>query len=753
MQCFWGRIDRCARIVTPILEGATQAAAVIASRTMTHPFRFLLSLSLRISAAAGACVALPLLVALSTTPLSAQTAASNDANTGQKQVIANLLAGLGRTRTPSQAEMSPDGRTVAWVAPVGSSGNRIHLRQLNGPAASTQVISLLNSNAEAAHKCSEGDVAWSPDSRQIAFASDCATPGQQQVFLSDVTSTQSSDPNAPSTPRPLTALKGNIHNVTWSPDSKHLSFLFVENATRQPGALSAIKPLVGEISAHAIAEVQRVAVIDVLTASTGMPPLTQVTPANLHVYEFDWSPNSQELAYIAAPPPGEDNWWVAQLYIQALANGTPHSILRPKLQIAVPRWSPDGKRIAFIEGLMSDEGFTGGDAYVIPSTGGAVRNLTQGRKATPAWPHWMDNRHLGFTEVVDGESRFSVVDTANGLEDKSARVTFPATIGDGVRQLSLSFSKRASTGVVAALIQSSFNQPPEIWAGPLKDLTQITHLNDSLKPGWGKSESLTWNNEGFRVQGWLMYPKNYDPQKKYPLILWVHGGPSNQTMPRWPSANYTPLAFSTLDYFVLMPNPRGSYGEGEAFTEANRKDFGYGDLRDLLAGVDTVTRKFPIDTDRVGITGWSYGGFMTMFAITQTHRFRAAVAGAGISDWKSYYGENSIDRWMIPFFGASVYDDPAVYAKSSAINYIRHARTPTLIVVGDRDGECPSPQSFEMWHALRTMHVPVKLVVYPNEGHGFSNPNDYRDVLERAVEWFEKYMPSAQTKTRTGEQP
>jgi hypothetical protein len=163
-------------------------------------------------------------------------------------------------------------------------------------------------------------------------------------------------------------------------------------------------------------------------------------------------------------------------------------------------------------------------------------------------------------------------------------------------------------------------------------------------------------------------------------------------LPHWPIASYNPpIAFSTLGDFVLMPNPRGSFGEGEAFTAANRKDFGYGDLRDLPAGVDVVTKKMPIDPNRIGITGWSYGGFMTMFAVTQTHRFRAAVAGAGISDWKSYYGENSIDQWMIPFFGASVYDDPAVYAKSSAINFIKNAKTPMLIVVGDRDGECPAP--------------------------------------------------------------
>jgi dipeptidyl aminopeptidase/acylaminoacyl peptidase len=143
----------------------------------------------------------------------------------------------------------------------------------------------------------------------------------------------------------------------------------------------------------------------------------------------------------------------------------------------------------------------------------------------------------------------------------------------------------------------------------------------------------------------------------------------------------------------------------------------------------------------VGITGWSYGGFMTMFAVTQTHRFRAAVAGAGISDWLSYYGENSIDQWMIPYFGASVYDDPQVYANSSAISFIKNVTTPTLTVVGDRDGECPAPQSFEFWHALRDLHVPAQLVVYPDEGHGFADPAHLRDVQQRAVEWFAKYMP------------
>ncbi|HEX8812117.1 MAG TPA: S9 family peptidase, partial [Terracidiphilus sp.] len=299
---------------------------------------------------------------------------------------------------------------------------------------------------------------------------------------------------------------------------------------------------------------------------------------------------------------------------------------------------------------------------------------------------------------------------------------------------------------------SSFDHPTEIYSvkpgstvTTLSGLTQLSHLNDGIEPAWGKSESLSWKSDGFNVQGWLLLPKNYDASKKYPLIVLVHGGPAAAVESRWGAGGtLSAAAFSALGYFVLQANPRGSFGQGEAFVEANRKDFGYGDLRDILAGVDAAEAKYSIDDKRVGLTGWSYGGFMTMFAVTQTHRFRAAVAGAGISDWQSYYGENSIGQWMIPYFGASVYDDPKVYAKSSAIDFIKQAKTPTLVVVGDRDGECPAPQSFEFWHALRDEHVPTQFVVYPNEGHGFVDPAHRRDVLERAIEWFARFMPPSE---------
>jgi dipeptidyl aminopeptidase/acylaminoacyl peptidase len=224
------------------------------------------------------------------------------------------------------------------------------------------------------------------------------------------------------------------------------------------------------------------------------------------------------------------------------------------------------------------------------------------------------------------------------------------------------------------------------------------------------------------------------------MIVLVHGGPSGAFMPSWLGPDSLAATLSRRGYFVLMPNPRGSFGRGERFTRANVKDFGYGDLRDILAGVDEVLKTSPVDADRIGITGWSYGGYMTMWAVTQTGRFRAAVAGAGICNWQSYYGQNGIDQWMIPFFGASAYDDPEVYARSSPITFIKRVKTPTLILVGERDVECPVPQSQEFHHALRTLGVTSQMMVYPGEGHGLSRPEHRRDALERSVGWFDRFL-------------
>jgi dipeptidyl aminopeptidase/acylaminoacyl peptidase len=644
--------------------------------------------------------------------------------------IDQLLDQLGKVRAVHAVQLSPDGQRLAWV--VDSHGKpSIQLARADG--------SDVRPLAMGDTPCRQEEIAWAPDSRHLAFLSDCGgKAGDLDIYTADVSSQAS--------PRRLADLHGYAHDLAWSVDGRTLAFLYVEGATRRASAVAAAKPQVGEVGVEGL-EIQRVAT---LPADGGTPAL--VTPADTYVYEFSWSPDARQLAYVAAPAPGDNNWWIARLYAQDARTGAaPRVLVDPHtdtgslhgLQLALPRWSPDGQRLVFVGGLMSDQGSTGGDLYAVPATGGAATNLTPGIRVTPAWFAWTSPRTLLVSQVSNGQSQ--VADYAIGADratQQRVRFTLPAGIGDGSASMGLSLSADHRR---VAFTQSSYSAAPEVHAGPLDGSAPpaVTTINAALKPSWGKAESVEWEHDGRHVQGWLLYPAHYDPKKRYPMIVSVHGGPASAVIPRWPGVGYGSVPFSNLGYFVFMPNPRGSFGQGEAYVQANRKDFGYGDLSDILAGIDAIEKKLPVDDKRLGLTGWSYGGFMSMFVPTQTQRFHAVVAGAGIANWQSYYGQNLIDQWMIPYFGASVYDDPAVYAKSSAINFIKQVKTPTLIVVGDRDAECPAPQSFEYWHALRAQGVPTSLVVYPNEGHHFVDPAHQRDVLQRALEWFAKYLPAS----------
>jgi dipeptidyl aminopeptidase/acylaminoacyl peptidase len=616
---------------------------------------------------------------------------------------------IDATRWPAQAVVSPDGARLAWVA----SGIFI------APAGASTGAPVEIAPGGA---CEKNSLAWSPDSRQIAFLSDCAKAGQLQLSLA---------PAGGGPARQLTRLNGLLADPKWSPDGKRIAILFTQDLPRAAGPLDPVPPQTGVLESK-IYE-QRLAVVDVATGS-----VNQISPADLYVYEFDWSPDGAAFAATAAHGEGDNNWWIAQLYRIPASGGPVQSIYKPPVQqqLAVPRFAPDGKSIVFIGGIMSDEGSTGGEIFQVPAGGGAARNLTPGLKGSASFLMWpKQSKQLYFSEHYDGGSAISKLDPANGQVER---------LWQGAESINLPFEdtgvSMSDDGRMTAVVRSSWKNPPEVWAGPLGAWTAKTHANSSLQPMWGEARSLHWKSDSFQVQGWLIYPAGFDPAKKYPLVVAVHGGPASEIKPSWPKPGFNPTLLSQQGYFVLLPNPRGSYGQGEKFTLANVRDFGGGDLRDILAGVEEAVRTAPVDPQRVGITGWSYGGFMTMFAVTQTNRFRAAVAGAGLSNWQSYYGQNSIDQWMLPYFGASVYDDPAVYAKSSAIDFIKRVKTPTLIVVGERDGECPAPQSFEFWHALKTLGVKTQMVVYAGEGHMFHKPEDRKDVLLRMIAWFNRNL-------------
>ncbi len=610
-----------------------------------------------------------------------------------------FLDDLDRVRTFNVVDISPDGRHVAWsVQGIG-------------------VTTATTAGMDVRLLPGDGDdhwLAWSPDSTFLATVSDGGKE-QRQIFITHVGGS----------PVRVTNVHGYLAEPRWSPDGKSIAFLFIENAKRAAGPLVAMSRAVGPIEEHI--DEQRVAVVDVATKK-----LRVVTPADMYVYHFDWSPDGKQLVATAAPGSGDNNYWIAKLHVVDVDASTMHPIYTPRLQIAEPHWSPDGKSIGFIEGLMSDEGSTGGDLFVIPAGGGAARNVTPEIKASVTSFAWTARDRITCGEDVAGESAIVRIDTVNG----SAESLWHGQ--EFVTSRNLIGASLASDGVTSAVIRSGFRSAPEVWTGRIGEWKKITKTNGSSPATWGEARSIRWKSDAFDVQGWLLAPEKVEAGRKYPLIVWIHGGPAAASLARWP--DHRAALLSRRGYYVFFPNPRGSYGQGETFTRANVKDFGYGDLRDVMSGIDAAAASNPIDTTRLGVWGWSYGGYMTMWTVTQTSRFKAAVAGAGIANWQSYYGENDIDAWMIPYFGASVYDDPAVYARSAPITFIKNVKTPTLIVVGERDGECPAPQSFEFWHALKTAGVETELVVYPDEGHRIARKEHQRDIARRLVAWFDGHL-------------
>ena len=626
--------------------------------------------------------------------------------------VDTVFDSLQKTRGFRGVAISPDGTRVAWAERVKDREGADRLSAIFLADVASPAPRRITAGRDGKNHREHG-MAFSPDGRSLAFLSDAEKERQLQICVAPV----SGGPV-----RQITKTAGQVSALKWSPDGKTIAFLFVAGSDQEPGALVAYKPHSGVVEEKV--EEQRIAVADAVSGR-----VREISPADLYVYDYDWSPDGKSFAAEAAPGSGTDNYWIAQLYIVGAESGQARSIWKPPLQIAAPRFAPDGKSVAVIHGIMSDEGSTGGDIDIVPAAGGPVKNLTPGMKASATALFWRSPGEIVLAEHVDGNMGLAALDPSSG-EMK--------TLWSGPEVLSGFAVARTANASVA--VRSSFLRPAEVWAGATGTWKQITRGNEKAERFWGEARSLHWQSGGARVQGWLLFPRDFDAAagKLYPMVVSVHGGPAAASTPSWPSRWNAVLP--SQGYFLFLPNPRGSYGQGEAFAQGNVKDFGHGDFADILAGVDEVLRTAPVNGERLGIVGWSYGGYMTMWAVTQTNRFKAAVAGAGIANWQSYYGQNRIDRWMEPYFGKSVYEDPAVYAKSSPIEFIQKAKTPTLVLHGDRDSEVPTPQGYEFWHALKTLAVPTQFVVYENEGHGISKPDHQRDIERRTVAWFDKYL-------------
>jgi dipeptidyl aminopeptidase/acylaminoacyl peptidase len=608
--------------------------------------------------------------------------------------------------------LSADGSRIASVESAESEGGKpAHGKIVVRSAKDGRVLSTIDSCAA----CAYSGLTFGP-SGALAWLQRDRTAGTTALVTGDAKAT-----------RTVATIKGIAQTPRFSPDGTRIALLVTLNAAKESGATQPGVRMVGEIGETN--DEQRLAVFDL----SGKPvtEVTPVSPAERYVYEYSWTPDSKGFVATTALGNGDNNWWVATLDAIDAQTGTVRSIAKPGTQINFPRVSPDGRTVAYIGGLMSDFGSIGGDIWTVPLTGGDPVNVTKGDKATVNSFAWTKG---GIRETRLAGANGQIASFTPG---KGTTVTWQQPVALAATDGRAVYS--ADGSIVATVVQD-YEHAPAIYAGPVGAPRKITSDNDGIA-AVVSSRSITWKNDGYDVQGWLIGPRT-PPAGKAPMIVTVHGGPSAASGPSFVVAGSPNADYVNAGYYVFYPNPRGSYGQGEAFTAANKRDFGGGDLRDILAGVDAVEKVAPIDDTRLGLTGGSYGGFMSMWANTQTNRFKAIVAGAGLSNWISYYGTNGIDQWMIPFFGKSAYDDPKPYVEASAITYIKKAKTPTFIYVGERDIEVPPTQSVEYWHALKELGVPTTLMIYPDEGHGIRQPEHTADLKKRIAAWWDKYLGS-----------
>jgi dipeptidyl aminopeptidase/acylaminoacyl peptidase len=639
------------------------------------------------------------------------------------QAVFLATAALSAALAQAEGPALRDYRALA----LSGAGDRVVALEANDPGGlpkrphSTVVVrdaasgKVLNEYDPCA-TCSYDRPSWAPDGRSLAFIASDSKAGTAMLFVAQQGKAKQ-----------LLTIKGVANTARWSPDGQRLALLATLNARKQVGAVEAGAPQVGEIG-----EVDDAQRIGTVPAAGGA--LKLLSPADSYIYEYDWTPDGQGFVATGAKGNGDNNWWVAKL-LHIDAAGNERVIAAPNTQLNLPHVSEDGKTVAYIGGLMSDFGSIGGDVYTVPLAGGEPVNITPGYAGSFNGLAWRGKRLLA-TALIGADHAALELSTSGGKH--AVLWSAPASTSGADGRMSFS-----ADGTMAAAAVEDFRTAPHIVAGRLPQLKAVTQDNAAFTPQVSV-QSIGWSSDAFRVQGWLLGPEKTEPGKKYPMVVQVHGGPAAAASPRYVAggeqANPLIRELTAKGYYVFLPNPRGSYGQGQEFTRANRRDFGGGDLRDILAGVDAVVKAAPVDGERLGMVGHSYGGFMTMWTVTHSQRFKAAVAGAGIANWISYYGQNGIDQWMVPFFGATAYDDPAIYRAASPIESIKAAKTPTMMYVGERDVETPAVQSQEFWHGLRAMGVPTSLTIYEGEGHAIRKPDNQRDIRRRTIGWFDRYL-------------
>ncbi|MBZ5557878.1 MAG: S9 family peptidase [Acidobacteriia bacterium] len=632
-------------------------------------------------------------------------------------------------RAIGDLEFSPDGSRLVFTVTEPVTG-----------AARARAIWVLDIGSGRARPLtfsgkSDGSPRWAPDGSAIAFTSD--REGPSQLYRLSMRGGEAEK---------LTDRREAVGAFRWSPDGARIALMMTEPTPEAQRTRERDKD-----DSRVVDKDDRRARIWMLDLASRA--LTQITNGNWRIGQIEWLPSGDRLIAAASPNPASDQW-NERIYSIDVKDGRFTEIGAPRGPMGALAVSPDGKTIAYVGARV--DGPDAHDVFVLPAAGGAARNLTASAFDKPAsQPKWIDNRVLAVHVARGFASTLAIVDAGG-------RAQMIDNIGVNPSAFAVTRGRESSEAAndsrpLIAYVGETATKAPEVWIKFADaDLTsrRLTdspaHAVTTVNQQWASipvvaPEFVKYTSfDGVEIEAALLQPPATTSQppatshQPHPFVVLVHGGPTG----RW-SDTFEPWGqlLAARGYAVLYPNVRGSTGYGQRFVEMNRADWGGGDFKDVMAGVDWAIARGIADPNRLGIGGWSYGGYMAAWAVTQTTRFKAAVSGAPVIDMASEFGtENgsAYDEW---FYGTPYERDKLDgFIKSSPMTFVKNVKTPTLLLQGEDDTTDPIGQSQQFYRGLKRYGVDADLVLYPREPHGLREEKHLLDRLNRIVAWYEKYL-------------
>jgi dipeptidyl aminopeptidase/acylaminoacyl peptidase len=523
----------------------------------------------------------------------------------------------------------------------------------------------------------------------------------------------------------VTSHKGGVSGFRFSPDGKQLLLTAADQPSKDEEDRKKVKDDTMVID-HDI-KMTHLWLFDVAKKEE-----KRLTEGNFTVSDPQWSPDGTRITYTARPTPKADDGGLSDIWMLTVSNGEKKKIVGDDGSSDFARWSPSGEWVAYTGSPDRGSGVSTTYLYLLPAGGGTPKQLTTKFDLSVGTPVWSRDGHAIYfsTNVLEAIEVYSV-DVATGAVKQLSR----RGGSTGITEIS-----RDGQTIVGTL--SAAGQPTEIYktSADYSPLTPLTDHNSWLKDyALGSTEVVKWKSkDGSEIDGLLTKPVGYEAGKKVPLLLNPHGGPTGASINNF---NSTAQVLAANGFAVLQPNFRGSTGKGLAFAQANKNTWGKGDYEDCMTGVDALIANGIADPDRLGAFGWSYGGYMTFWILTQTDRFKAVSPGAGLTNIYSMYSQNDIQRYLRWFYSdKSPWDAQELYWDRSPMKYVNNVKTPTMIMHGQVDTRVPIAQAQEFYQALKERNVPVEFVVYPRENHGFTEPRHQMDRVRRYVKFFAKYL-------------